>query len=183
MATTKELAAASKESEGVVAFLQTLTKRRGRVLALHRARLQVAREVLACLQYRLERLGGTSSNGDIEKMEEEVPKEEDIVQVWHECEEMLKDAELSCRKIPSSLTVNEKKKKKASKKKDGTAEAEEETYTGVIPWDAIKLPITPEGVPLYLSQLALVPDKGAAWGASNLLVLQSVYLSPVANRC
>ena len=166
VATTKELAAASKESEGLVQFLQTLTKRRGRVLALHRSRLQIAREVLACLQYRLERLGGTSSNGDSDKMEiDGVPKEEDIVAVWTDLEEMLKDAELSCRKIPSSLIVNNEKKikKKPSKKKDGSADSDDEACTGVIPWDAIKLPNTPEGVPLYLSQLAIVPDKGAAW--------------------
>jgi hypothetical protein len=165
VATTKELAAASKTSEGLIGFLQTLTKRRGRVLALHRARLQIAREVLACLQTRLDRLGGTSSNNDIDKMEvDSIPKDEDFVEVWNECEEMLKDAELACRKVPSTLAVNEKKSKKKAKKKDGSPESEDDTSNGVIPWEAIKMPITPEGVPLYLSQLAIVPDKGAAWG-------------------
>lgn len=169
VATTKELAAASKRSEGLVVFLQTLAKRRGQVLACHRARLQIAREVLACLETRLESLGGTSAITDLDKMElDYVAKEGDFGKVWNEGEEMLKEAELACRKIPSTLAANEKKSRKKSKKGALHVEGEDEVFHGVIPWEAIKMPNTPEGVPLYLSQLATVPDKGAAFAPSDV---------------
>ncbi|CAB9506253.1 expressed unknown protein [Seminavis robusta] len=217
VATTKELKAASKNCEGLVAFLQTVTKRRGRVLALQRAKLQIARDVLACLQTRLAVLevaqaanGGadaaataaavTSNNNSdnhsktegtdtttATKMEIDSPAttkedktknngttatatsggEDDIVEVWNQVEEMLKEAELSCRRIPSTLTINEKKAKKKAKKNAPPAEGEDEAIMGVIPWEGIKMPNTPEGVPLFLSQLSIVPEKGAGYSTNG----------------
>ena len=211
VATTKELATASKHHEGLIVFLQNVTKRRGKVLALHRARLQIARDVLACLQTRMESLQAvaqqettaTVGNGEVKvaiKPKEEVSKmdvdspakvsaniattngaaskinaasgsikqsadEDDIVQVWNDLEEMLKEAEMACRKIPCTLTISEKKTRKKSKKA-AAAEPEEETTTGIIPWDAMKMPNAPQGVPIYISQLSLVPEKGGAFSKS-----------------
>lgn len=216
VATTKELAAASKHNEGLVLFLQNVTKRRGRVLALQRARLQIARDVLVCLKTRMEGLQAAAqqettatvgtSNGEakiaivpkeeVSKIEVDSPdnapaannainavstsgmdlkkEEDDIVQVWSELEESLKEAELACRKIPSTLTINEKKSKKKSKKAS-VAEQEEENM-GILPWDALKMPNTPKDVPIYISQLALVPEKGAAFGKSLLFFCKQVCL-------
>lgn len=196
VATTKELAAASKSNEGLVAFLQNLTKRRAKVLALQRARLQISRDVLACLQTRMEGLQaaaqqattatvGTSngeskiaivSKDDTMQVDLNSPEKihatrstdesskDDIVEVWNELEEMLKEAELACRKIPSTLTVNEKKARKKPKKGAAAGEFEEETTVGALPWDAIKLPNTPKDIPVYISQLSEVPEKGGAFG-------------------
>lgn len=169
VATTKELAAASKKSEGLVVFLQILAKRRGRVLSLYRARLQIAREVLACLETRLECLGGKSAITDLDKtgLDDEA-KEDDMVKVWDEGDEMLKEAELACRKIPCTLATSEKKSRKKSKKGAPHLEGEDELLNGVISWEAIEMPNTPEGVPLYLSQLATVPDKGVAFATCGV---------------
>ena len=228
VATTKELASASKHNEALVVFLQSVTQRRARVLALQRARLQIARDVAACLQTRLQGLqaagGGAStavngeathSNGNgngnarnvdgasgddtanataADKMDIDSPEKSstaataagetttpattsndgaDLIQVWNEMEDMLLEAELACRKIPSSLTLQDKKRKKSKKKdKENAANAnvkevpqgDDPTKFGILPWEAIKLPNTPQGVPLYLSQLAVVPEKGAAYG-------------------
>jgi hypothetical protein len=207
VATTKELKAASKNAEGLVLFLQTVTQRRARVLACQRARLQIARDVLACLQTRLAVLEaaqaklmdasaaagaanhendkimdtdspakpGSNYNHNNNKADSDVvmkssvdgsSDDDDIAQIWAELEEMLKEAELACRKVPSSLTISEKKAKKKAKKGAVNPKAEgddEQTTVGVIPWEGIKMPNTPEGVPLLLSQLSLVPEKGAAF--------------------
>jgi hypothetical protein len=217
VATTKELKAASKNAEGLTRFLQAVTQRRGRVLALQRARLQIARDVWACLKTRLavleaaqakmmdttmdattaptnnlkendkmdidspaKSLAGSNNNNHNNNTDLDVVMKkstshrqtaadgafDDIAEIWAELEEMLKEAELACRKVPSSLTLNEKKAKKKVKKGSVTPMADgedEHTTMGVIPWEGIKMPNTPEGVPLMLSQLSLVPEKGAAY--------------------
>jgi len=200
VATTKELAMASKHNDGLVLFLQTITARRAKVLGLQRARLQMARDVATCLQARLQKATATKTNNnnvtaamdvDTDAMmntatssvatnnstSNEEEKDDDILQVWADMEDLLAEAELDCRRVPSSLALPEKKRKK-NKKKDGmlplgkdnkkdgptSSSVEESSKSGILPWDAIKLPNTPQGVPLYLSQLSLVPEKGAAYG-------------------
>jgi len=202
VATTKELDSAAKHSEGLTVFLQAITKRRSKVLAIQRARLQIARDCMAALQSRLEILeqqqlkeqanganGTAADSSGATKMDVDSPgknttttnelTDEDIIQVWNDTEEMLKEAELACRKIPSTLTRSSKKSKKKSKKNSNVptsaaadaAGTEEDasaiaSTVGVIPWEAMKMPNTPQEVPLYLSQLSLVPEKGAAFGKS-----------------
>ena len=188
VATTKALAHASKHNEALVAFLQQVTARRAKVLALQRARLQMARDVAACLQTRLEAVGGTAGNngsaatpaavndGDATTDGPETTAADadaDLLQVWSDMEEMLAEAEEACRNVPSNLTLQDKKRKKSKKNskenggvaaKNVPASGENPAKFGILPWDAIKLPNTPQGVPLYLSQLAVVPEKGAAYG-------------------
>ena len=198
VATTKELANASKHNEALVVFLQEVTARRAKVLALQRARLQMARDVAACLQTRLEAVGGTAAanNGsaatpaaaaDSADTNMDGPEatasattgedaDADLLQVWSDMEEMLAEAEEACRNIPSTLTLQDKKRKKSKKKdkengglggattKNVPSSGEDSAKFGILPWDAIQLPNTPQGVPLYLSQLAVVPEKGAAYG-------------------
>lgn len=250
---SKQLTTATKHNQGQTAFVQSVTKRRAKVLALKRARLQMARDVLVCLQTRLERLEGattttgaavvakTTSDATTKKVETNhnnekddnkndaamnggtIPMDttdttqstgaaavvsnsttnnsainqqkdddlddgdDDIIQIWNEMEEMLKEAELSCRNVTSTITITEKKPRKRSKKAAASAESEEESNVAVLPWEALKMPQTPPGVPLLLSQLALVPDKGAAFSKFEyvvcfrvcvLLLLWVVELSP-----
>lgn len=154
-----------------IGFLQECVKKRGRVVALQRVRLQVLRETLMCLLYR--RNGGvpiddmqgaahaavvegtdTKSgsrkeiDGDTMMKTEEVEKTDDsdttiadLQSVWNEIEEELKKAEDDLK--PS---------------KDGPH---------ILNWTASKIPKIPPGVPLLVSQLADQPGQAAAWNTSK----------------
>ncbi len=117
-----------KSVTGRVEFLQDQLKKRGKLVAIQRARLQISREVLACLHYR-------QSGGKPQGQEEEPA---DLVEVWNKIEEQFKQAEDACR------------------------------GEGVEPWQALKVPKVPPGVPLLLSQLAKPPAFAAAWGTSGV---------------
>jgi hypothetical protein len=106
-------------------FLQSLVRRRGRVVALQRVRCAMARDILSCLK----------RGAIVEKKDEEG----DILQVWNDIETQLLEAE---RALKTDNNNNNR----------------------VMQWDARTLPRTPNNVPIYLSQLSSVPDKGAAFG-------------------
>jgi len=123
-----------------VEFLQKLVQKRGHMLSLQRARLQISREVLAALHYRQ---SGGKPQPDNDRNEELEPSqahtsEEDIVEVWNQMDVQLKSAEEACRS------------------------------SGVEQWQALKVPKIPPGVPLLLSPLARAPGYTAAWSTSGM---------------
>jgi hypothetical protein len=72
--------------------------------------------------------------GEKEEAEAEAQEDGDMLQVWNDIETQLLEAE-------RALKTDQ-----------------------VLHWDARTLPRTPNDVPIYLSQLSSVPDKGAAFG-------------------
>lgn len=74
---------------GRVEFLQDLLGKRAKLLALQRARLQISREVLACLNYR--QTGGKMSDPNDNSNETE------LAETWNKIDEEFKKAEESCR--------------------------------------------------------------------------------------
>jgi len=125
--------------DGQLHFLQELVEKRSQVVALQRTRVAMARDVLASLNKRTQLLEqGTHSTPDTQFA--------DVGQVWNDVESQLAHAERACRslKVPKELR---------DVKKDNCMQ-----------WDARTLPRTPYGLPIYLSQLSSVPDKGAAFG-------------------
>ncbi|CAJ1953482.1 unnamed protein product [Cylindrotheca closterium] len=82
---SKKLKAYRGTVSGHVKFLQEQVQKRGKLVALQRARLQIAREVLAALIHR-QRL--TISEAD---------DSTDLVEVWNKIEEKFKKAEKDCR--------------------------------------------------------------------------------------
>lgn len=78
-----------KAVNGRVEFLQELVKKRGELVALQRARLQISREVLACLHYRQ---SGGKPQGDDQQGEPA-----DLVELWNKIDEQFKHAEDACR--------------------------------------------------------------------------------------
>ena len=82
-----------KSVNGKADFLQELAQKRSALIALQRARLQMSREVLSCLQYRQQaKLGqddGMTEGGD--------HASEDLVEMWNQVDEQFKKAEQACR--------------------------------------------------------------------------------------
>lgn len=74
---------------GRVQMFQDLVQKRGALLALQRTRLQVAREALACLQYR-------QSGGKVQDEEDTADLNSDLVAVWNTIDEEFKKAAESC---------------------------------------------------------------------------------------
>jgi hypothetical protein len=77
-----------------VEFLQDLVKKRGQLLALQRAKLQISREVLACLHYRQ---SGGKPQADNDKDDGDDAPAVDIVDVWNQIDAQFKQAEEACR--------------------------------------------------------------------------------------
>lgn len=125
--------------DGQLHFLQELVEKRAQVVALQRTRVAMARDALLCLEKRTKMLEqgtqGLPDNGA-----------GDIGQIWNDVESQLGDAERACRSLKVPKELRDVKKENC------------------MPWDARKLPRTPYSLPIYLSQLSSVPDKGAAFG-------------------
>jgi hypothetical protein len=114
-------------------FLQALVKKRGAVVALQRARLQMARDVLKCLNYRQQ----DKSNTNNDEMETEAA-DADLVDVWNEIDEKLKNAQQDCRR------------------------------NGTVQWHALKVPKDPPGIPLKISLLSRSPGFAAAYSTNGV---------------
>eukprot|EP00429_Kryptoperidinium_foliaceum_P030853 CAMPEP_0176142056 /NCGR_PEP_ID=MMETSP0120_2-20121206/72257_1 /TAXON_ID=160619 /ORGANISM="Kryptoperidinium foliaceum, Strain CCMP 1326" /LENGTH=460 /DNA_ID=CAMNT_0017478247 /DNA_START=67 /DNA_END=1446 /DNA_ORIENTATION=+ len=76
-----------------VEFLQDMVQKRGQLVALQRARLQISREVLAALHYR--QSGGKPVTDDTEGGNN--TSTSDLVEVWNQIEDQFKKAEEACR--------------------------------------------------------------------------------------
>jgi len=63
------LDAAKHENKATLEFLHQLCKKRGKVLALRRVRCQIARDVLACLQWRRMKIEESENIKQVEQME------------------------------------------------------------------------------------------------------------------
>lgn len=112
-----------------VEFLQSLVQKRGALVGLQRARLQIVRDVLKCLKYRQKTDYKHSEGTSIDDTE--------LMKVWNMLDEKIKKVEKEARK---------------------------EEIQG---WSALRIPRTPPGVPLMLSQLAGRPGNGAAFTLSG----------------
>jgi len=82
---SKKLKAYRGTVSGHVKFLQEQVQKRGKLVALQRARLQIAREVLAALIHRQR---ATTKESD---------DSTDLLEVWNKIEEQFKKAEKDCR--------------------------------------------------------------------------------------
>lgn len=133
-----------KAVSGQFELLTELVKRRGKVLALRRVRLAVARDIAACLEARAAVSAKSESNGDhvdtlsmptqsdshmtdVERVENtevtnEIPL--DLIDVWSTIEAKLQEAELSCTDIdtPENLKYIKKALYKDSLAMDNTFE-------------------------------------------------------------
>jgi len=137
-------------SDGQIKVLQKLVKSRGIAVAMRRVRCAIARDLLKALAKRNQCLAEGQSLGHIK---EDGP---DVLEVWNEIEDQLRDAENSCKNVPVPEELQPKKGKKKKKHPD-----EEEDR--VVPWDCRKMPGAPEAVPTLLSQMSSNPESVAAF--------------------
>ena len=131
---SKKLKGKRDDVDSRVAFLQEQVKKRGRLLALQRVRIQIVRESLQSLRYRLANPSASASS----KAKDD---QADLHAIWTNLDQQWKEAEESIFKSSSSSL------------KDTVAD-----------WPASKIPKIPPGVPLLLSQLGLQPGNAVAWG-------------------
>jgi hypothetical protein len=126
-----------------VELLQGLVQKRGKLLGLQRVRLQIVREVLASLKYRqshpLLQLvpEKENTNTNSNTTMDEEEQEVNLVVIWNTLDEQITKAAQDCRS------------------------------DGVEAWHALKVPRTPPGVPILLSQLATKPGHGVGFGLSG----------------
>lgn len=142
--TSQALAKATEERDRSLKILQEACTRAGRNVGCLRARLQMCRDVLACLQHRNQLLGEEASKSDVTPVVTE--EMEKLCSIWNELEPQ------KCKR----QTVS---------------------------WAASKMPATPEGVPLLLSTLSLVPEKSVAFGYKDELVWLSSHLPATEDDC
>lgn len=154
---SQELRDKREEVNTRVAFLQEQVRKRGRVVALQRVRLQVLRETLQCLQYRQQ--GGVPLD-DVAVDNKDTVEKEDT-----EGEDAASGADpkpdntpLDLYTVWNDIEAEWKKAEEDLKSKDGPA---------VMSWAASKIPKIPPGVPLLLSQLADQPGQAAAWNTGG----------------
>lgn len=145
--------------DGQLALLQDLVKRRGTVVALRRVRCAVARDILQVL----ERRNRASIDGK-SLCHEATPDGPDVLAMWNEIDDNLRETEKSCRTVPIPddllfLKSDIKGKRKKDKKQQPGDEEEER----VVPWDCRKMPGAPQAVPTLLSQMSSNPERVAAW--------------------
>jgi len=131
---SKKLKGKRDDVDSRVTFLQEQVKKRGRLLALQRVRIQIVRETLQSLRYRLENPSALASSKAKEG-------QTDLHAVWTSLDQQWKEAE-------ENLIKNN-----GSSSKDMVAN-----------WPASRIPKIPPGVPLLLSQLGLQPGNAVAWG-------------------
>jgi hypothetical protein len=139
-------------------FLQRLVQKRGALLAVQRVRLEVARDVLDALKYRAANSAATSAqahsspsssaNRDEGKVDFASSSSTDLIDVWNLLESKFKSAEKACR----------------HPEEDGDSKA-----NVVEPWVGQKMPKTPFGVPVLLSQLSSYHDFAMAFGTNGIL--------------
>jgi len=130
---SKKLKGKRDDVDSRVAFLQEQVKKRGRLLALQRVRIQMVRETQQSLRHRLANPSAPASS----KAKDE---QADLHAVWTNFDQQWKEAE-------ENLT-----KSIGSSAKDTVAN-----------WPASKIPKIPPGVPLLLSQLGLQPGNAVGW--------------------
>eukprot|EP00535_Pseudo-nitzschia_heimii_P002261 CAMPEP_0197185082 /NCGR_PEP_ID=MMETSP1423-20130617/11126_1 /TAXON_ID=476441 /ORGANISM="Pseudo-nitzschia heimii, Strain UNC1101" /LENGTH=500 /DNA_ID=CAMNT_0042636045 /DNA_START=106 /DNA_END=1608 /DNA_ORIENTATION=- len=131
---SKKLKAKRDDVDSRVAFLQDQVKKRGRLLALQRVRIQMVRETLQILRHRLT---NPSAPASLKTKEDQA----DLHTIWTHLDQQWKDAEDNINKSNGSSS------------KDMVAN-----------WPASKIPKIPPGVLLLLSQLGLQPGNAVAWG-------------------
>ena len=133
---SKKLKVKREDVDDRVEFLQKQVQKRGHLLALQRVRIQMVRETLECLRYRLANPSAPTSS----KSKED---QADLHAVWTNLDQQWKEAEESIVKS------------------DGTSSSSKEA---VVHWPASRIAKIPPGVPLLLSQLGLQPGHATAWG-------------------
>lgn len=152
---SQRLRKSRQNADGQIKLLQDLVKSRGTVIALRRLRVAFARDIFAALEKRNQcltenkNLGHSKSDGL------------DVLEVWNDIEDKLRDAEKSCRTvvIPDELQLKKGKKKKKHP---------EEEEDRVVPWDCRTMPGAPEGIPTLLSQMSSNPERAAAFSKYSI---------------
>ena len=120
-----------------VELLQGLLQKRGKLLALQRVRLQISREVLASLKHRQSHLKLLLEKENSTTKMQEEENQVNLVEIWNSLDDQITKAAHDCRS------------------------------DGVEAWHALKVPRTPPGVPILLSQLATKPGHGVGFGLSG----------------
>ena len=131
---SKKLKGKRDDVDSRVAFLQEQVKKRGRLLALQRVRVQIVRETLQSLCYRVANPSASASS----KAKDD---QADLHAIWTNLDQQWKEAEENISKSNGSSSKD-----------------------AVTSWPASKVPKIPPGVPLLLSQLGLQPGNAVAWG-------------------
>jgi hypothetical protein len=129
--------------DGHLDLLQQVIQKRGKVVALQRVRVAMARDIKLCLEKRTKWAEQPKGSGSL-LHDPNRSDSTDILYVWNSVEAQLKEAERDLKLVETKWTKQ---------------------YKGnVVPWEAQTVPRTPQGMPLLLSQLSRAPDKGAAYG-------------------
>jgi len=152
IALSKHLKTKRSDVDSRVSFLQELIRKRGRLLALQRVRIQMVRETLECLRYRM---ANPSAQAASAKAKED---QADLHALWTSLDQQWKEAEESISKIEASNGLASGSGGNSSSSKDSKENAT------VANWPASKIPKIPPGVPLLLSQLGQQPGHAVAWG-------------------
>jgi len=130
---SKKLKGKRDDVDSRITFLQEQVKKRGRLLALQRVRIQIVRETLQSLRYRM-------ANPSTPASSKAKDDQADLYSIWTSVDDQWKEAEENIVKGSGSSS------------KDIVAS-----------WPASKIPKIPPGVPLLLSQLGLQPGNAVAW--------------------
>lgn len=212
----QRLGQARTRMEHQLSFLRSLVQTKGKVLHMHRVRVQMTRDVLAALQARQDLLHGSdtpdlakpvTSNSDLAtsvvstpvtiasgnhngKNNDDMEEDIDLVKLWNRMEDASRAAEAQCCRLefslPSPATVitnnnattnssNNNKSTKGNNKRQQHLQQQRGSNDDdkILPWQSLTMPRTPPGMPVYLSQLSLVADRGAAYSANGVFGAKS----------
>lgn len=154
-------------ADGHLKLLQELIKKRGRAVALRRVRCAVARDILKALRCRSV---PQAQNSGPKRTDDEAL---DMLDVWNEIESTLREAEKACSSsdLPDEIRLLKsdrgqkylRKAKDDKRKVTGKGDVDDEDDS-VVPWGASPIPRTPYNLPVLLSYMSDVPDRGAGFG-------------------
>lgn len=172
--TTQQLQQLQQESARRVQFLQEAAGTAGRALGLSRARLQMARDVRAALEYRKGRLaalaaaaagdgGGTTDPTVLAAGADSCP----MVATWTQTEDELKRVYTAKSggavvSITSSASGAAGGKQQDTSGSGSTGGSKKGTAPAVLPWSCTTTPATARGTPQLVSALSTVPEKSIA---------------------
>jgi len=154
-------------------FLQSLVRKRGGLVSIQRARLQMARDTLACLKRQNDKPANGKSTSD------GAAAAEDGKNAGADADAGNMDVDGGDKMSVDSegeanANANDKTNALLELWKSAEAklrQAEELCHEGggeVMTWSALKVPKTPPGVPLFVSQLSSDPGYSAAYACNGM---------------
>ena len=147
IALSKKLKTKREDVDPRIKFLQEIIKKRGKLLAFQRVRIQMVRETMECLRYRLANPKNQNQNPSTGAAAAQGGGKEDQVDLhalWTNLDQEWKEAE-------------------ESMSKNDAAKGDTNTNAHAPNWPASFVPKIPPGVPLLLSQLGQQPGHALAW--------------------